>query len=67
MLTFLKINLVSSHTEVNINWLPPLLTPIKANRRLATNPTIDFFSPETFKVDGAPFYSDRGGNTINHL
>ncbi|KAL7012321.1 hypothetical protein ACKWTF_014770 [Chironomus riparius] len=49
-----------SHTEVNVNWLPPLLTPIKANRRLATNPTIDYFSPETFKVDGAPHYSDRG-------
>ncbi|KAL7013880.1 hypothetical protein ACKWTF_015631 [Chironomus riparius] len=58
-----------SHTEVNINWLPPLLAPIKANRRLATNPTIDFFSPETFKVDGASFYSDRGGfdwNLIYH-
>lgn len=50
----------SSHTEVNINWLPPLLAPIKANRRLATNPTIDYFSPETFKVDGAYSYSDRG-------
>ncbi|XP_070502084.1 N-acetylgalactosaminyltransferase 6-like [Chironomus tepperi] len=47
--------------KVNVNWLPPLLAPIKANRRLATNPTIDYFSPETFKVDGAPLYSDRGG------
>ncbi|CAG9810904.1 unnamed protein product [Chironomus riparius] len=59
-----------SHTEVNVNWLPPLLTPIKANRRLATNPTIDYFSATTFKVDGAPYYSDRGGfdwNLVWHL
>ena len=37
-----------SHTEVQTNWLPPLLEPIAKNRRLATTPVIDNFDSETF-------------------
>ena len=42
-----------SHTEVQNNWLPPLLEPIAKNRRLATTPTIDNFDPETFAFQSA--------------
>lgn len=38
-----------SHIEVNVNWLPPLLEPIKKNRRIATEPVIDDFDAKTFQ------------------
>lgn len=47
--------------EVNANWLPPLLTPIKHNRRLGTVPSIDNFEPDTFQAYGMHAYGDRGG------
>ncbi|CAG9810900.1 unnamed protein product [Chironomus riparius] len=49
-----------SHIEVNINWLPPLLAPIKANRRLATMPSIDNFEPDTFENIQLLVIGDRG-------
>ncbi|KAH7729928.1 N-acetylgalactosaminyltransferase [Aphelenchoides avenae] len=32
---------LDAHCEVNINWLPPLLAPIKHNRKVMTVPVID--------------------------
>ena len=32
---------LDSHMEVTTNWLPPLLDPIKTNRRVATVPNTD--------------------------
>lgn len=37
-----------SHIEVNHNWLPPLLTPLTENKRIATVPIIDDLSSKTF-------------------
>lgn len=48
-----------SHVEMNYEWLEPLLTPIKANRRIATVPVIDDFSAKTFEYFGMP--PTRGG------
>ncbi|KAG5667458.1 hypothetical protein PVAND_015438 [Polypedilum vanderplanki] len=58
-----------SHIEVNINWLPPLIAPIKKNKRLATMPVIDNFEANTFEVGSAFPYGNRGGidwNLIYH-
>ena len=46
---------------MNINWLPPLLAPIKANGRLATMPSIDNFEPDTFENIPLLIIGDRGG------
>ena len=43
-----------SHIEVNVNWLPPLLEPIKKNRRIATEPVIDDFNAQTFEFNYIP-------------
>lgn len=43
-----------SHIEVNTNWLPPLLEPIKKNRRIATEPVIDDFDCQTFEFQYIP-------------
>jgi glycosyltransferase involved in cell wall biosynthesis len=40
---------LDSHIEVNINWLPPLLDPIKRHRNISTVPIVDDFHPETFE------------------
>ncbi|CAO1434782.1 unnamed protein product [Diamesa hyperborea] len=50
-----------SHTEVQNNWLPPLLEPIAKNRRLATTPVIDNFDAETFAFQSSGAYGVRGG------
>lgn len=56
-----KIFNYSSHIEVGYNWLPPLLAPIKANRRIATVPVIDDFDPNDFSVRAVFAVGDRGG------
>ncbi|KAG5681321.1 hypothetical protein PVAND_010769 [Polypedilum vanderplanki] len=43
---------LDAHVEVNHNWLPALITPIKENRKLATVPLIDDFSSTTFEYFG---------------
>ena len=43
-----------AHIEVNVNWLPPLLEPIKKNRRIATEPVIDDFDAKTFQYSFIP-------------
>lgn len=40
---------LDSHMEVNVNWLPPLIEPIKFNRKVATVPIIDSLSPYTLE------------------
>uniref|UniRef100_A0A1I7Y004 Polypeptide N-acetylgalactosaminyltransferase n=1 Tax=Steinernema glaseri TaxID=37863 RepID=A0A1I7Y004_9BILA len=39
---------LDAHCEVNINWLPPLLAPIKNNRRIMTVPVIDGIDMNTW-------------------
>lgn len=50
-----------SHIEVGYNWLPPLLDPIRKNRRLATVPIIEDFDPRTFEVFPNQPFGGRGG------
>ncbi|XP_055598669.1 N-acetylgalactosaminyltransferase 6-like [Uranotaenia lowii] len=40
---------LDSHTEVNTNWLPPLLEPIAINYRTCVCPTIDVIGYDTFE------------------
>ncbi|TKR70554.1 hypothetical protein L596_022565 [Steinernema carpocapsae] len=39
---------LDAHCEVNANWLPPLLAPIKYNRRVMTVPVIDGIDMNTW-------------------
>uniref|UniRef100_V5H3Z4 Polypeptide N-acetylgalactosaminyltransferase n=2 Tax=Ixodes ricinus TaxID=34613 RepID=V5H3Z4_IXORI len=40
---------LDAHCEVGINWLPPLLAPIRANRYTMTVPVIDGIDKDTFE------------------
>lgn len=40
---------LDAHCEVGINWLPPLLAPIRANRTTMTVPVIDGIDKDTFE------------------
>ncbi|WKY11623.1 hypothetical protein Q1695_003306 [Nippostrongylus brasiliensis] len=40
---------LDAHCEVNVNWLPPLLAPIKNNRRVMTVPVIDGIDANTWE------------------
>uniref|UniRef100_A0A0N5AIE0 Polypeptide N-acetylgalactosaminyltransferase n=1 Tax=Syphacia muris TaxID=451379 RepID=A0A0N5AIE0_9BILA len=39
---------LDAHCEVNINWLPPLLAPIRRNRKVMTVPVIDGIDMHTW-------------------
>lgn len=39
---------LDAHSEVNINWLPPLLAPIRHNRKVMTVPIIDGIDKDDF-------------------
>ncbi|CAJ0582211.1 unnamed protein product, partial [Mesorhabditis spiculigera] len=54
---------LDAHCEVNVNWLPPLLAPIKNNRRVMTVPVIDGIDMNTWEyrsVYGSPDRLFRG-------
>ncbi|KAL4719347.1 hypothetical protein ACJJTC_000014, partial [Scirpophaga incertulas] len=40
---------LDSHTEANVNWLPPLLEPIALNYRTVVCPFIDVVAYDTFE------------------
>ncbi|CAD6186671.1 unnamed protein product [Caenorhabditis auriculariae] len=52
---------LDAHCEVNANWLPPLLAPIKYNRKVMTVPVIDGIDSNTWE------YRSVYGNPSSHF
>ncbi|KAK6049882.1 glycosyltransferase, group 2 family protein [Cooperia oncophora] len=50
---------LDAHCEVNTNWLPPLLAPIKNNRRVMTVPVIDGIDAKTWEYRSVYGQADR--------
>lgn len=50
---------LDSHCEVNQDWLQPLLTRIKEDRRNVAIPVIDIIDTDTLKYEASPLV--RGG------
>ena len=51
---------LDSHMEVNVNWLPPLLEPIRINPQTISVPILDAFSPFTLEYEPIG-HGTRGG------
>ena len=45
---WMKVIFLDAHCEPNKNWLPPLLAPIRHNKRVMTVPVIDGIDMNTF-------------------
>ena len=45
---WIKVIFLDAHCEPNKNWLPPLLAPIRHNKRVMTVPVIDGIDMNTF-------------------
>ena len=50
---------MDSHCEVNKDWLQPMLTRIKENRKVLAIPVIDIINMDTFRYEASPLV--RGG------
>ncbi|CAG7836284.1 unnamed protein product [Allacma fusca] len=50
---------LDSHVEPNVNWLDPLLAPIKEDRKTVTTPIIDIINADTFAYTRSPLV--KGG------
>lgn len=50
---------LDAHCEVNINWLPPLLAPIRRNRKVMTVPVIDGIDMHTWSYRRVYGSADR--------
>ncbi|VDN31194.1 unnamed protein product [Gongylonema pulchrum] len=50
---------LDAHCEVNINWLPPLLAPIRQNRKVMTVPVIDGIDMNTWSYRRVYGSADR--------
>uniref|UniRef100_A0A915CCR0 Polypeptide N-acetylgalactosaminyltransferase n=2 Tax=Parascaris univalens TaxID=6257 RepID=A0A915CCR0_PARUN len=50
---------LDAHCEVNINWLPPLLAPIRHNRKVMTVPVIDGIDMHTWSYRRVYGSADR--------
>ena len=50
---------LDSHVEVNVDWLPPLLSRVRENRTNVALPIIDIINSDTFSYTSSPLV--RGG------
>ncbi|EPB70054.1 hypothetical protein ANCCEY_10865 [Ancylostoma ceylanicum] len=57
---------LDAHCEVNTNWLPPLLAPIKHNRRVMTVPVIDGIDANTWEYRSVYGQADRHFRSPTH-
>ncbi|PIO70649.1 glycosyltransferase, group 2 family protein [Teladorsagia circumcincta] len=57
---------LDAHCEVNVNWLPPLLAPIKHNRRVMTVPVIDGIDSNTWEYRSVYGQADRHFSSPTH-